>query len=73
MVPQNPDVLTPTSRAGEMAKEARDTAKNVYEQGKRRVQEWGDDMESYVRDQPFKSVLIAAGVGLALGFLLGRR
>lgn len=32
-----------------------------------------DPIEAYVRDKPLKAMLIAAGVGAALGFLFSRR
>ena len=34
--------------------------------------EWEQNLESYVQDQPIKSLLIAAGVGALLGFLWRR-
>lgn len=50
----------------------RDTAGEYYEQGKEKAMEWEGNVEEYVRQQPLKSVLIAAGVGLVLGILWRR-
>ncbi len=49
--------------------ELRDQAGQYYEQGKQRAQEWEGTLEDYVREQPVKSLLIAAGVGVLLGVL----
>ena len=50
----------------------RDQAAEYYDQGRERAQEWEQNLESYVQDQPIKSLLIAAGVGALLGFLWRR-
>ena len=80
-----PGTITPESRRmadtlaqrGERLGEKLDTigegARDVYAKGKERAQAWGDDLGSYVQNQPVKAVLIAAGVGLILGALLARR
>jgi ElaB/YqjD/DUF883 family membrane-anchored ribosome-binding protein len=34
--------------------------------------EYQENLESYVREQPVKAVLIAAGIGLLVGFLWRR-
>ncbi len=34
---------------------------------------WSDDLTDYVRDNPGKSVMIAAGVGFVIGLLLRTR
>lgn len=49
---------------------ARDSATAYYEQGRDRVMEVEGSLEEYVREQPLKSVLIAAGVGYLLGKFL---
>jgi len=36
-------------------------------------QVWQEDLEAYIRKAPMKTLLIAAGAGIALGFLLRRR
>ena len=47
-------------------------AAETYERGKEKLHEWEDSLVQTVRSAPMKSVLIAAGVGLALGFLFRR-
>lgn len=65
-------------RFGEAAREKYDAAKEGVRAGYHRVRkdagELADDVNAYVRENPGKSILIAAGVGFALGLLLrGRR
>jgi hypothetical protein len=52
---------------------AEERVRNLYRKGKEKVIEAEESFESYVRAHPVKSVLVAGGVGLAVGFLLGRR
>ena len=49
------------------------SARDIYERGKERAQVWGEDLGHYVQNQPVKSMLIAAGIGLVLGAVLTRR
>jgi ElaB/YqjD/DUF883 family membrane-anchored ribosome-binding protein len=63
---------------GEAARERYDAAVDGVKAGYQRVRkdagELADDVNAYVRENPGKSILIAAGVGFALGMLLrGRR
>ncbi len=66
---------------GHLAKEAvqdsfhslKDRASTKYEEGREKFGEYRDHLAESVREAPMKSVLIAAGVGLALGFLWRRR
>jgi ElaB/YqjD/DUF883 family membrane-anchored ribosome-binding protein len=58
--------------AGEYYEQGRQMAGEYYEQGRQKAMEWSEDIESYVREQPIKSLMIAAGVGLVLGFLWRR-
>ncbi len=51
----------------------RQQAGDYYEQARGRATELQGDLEQYVREQPVKSIMIAAGVGLVLGMLLKRR
>jgi ElaB/YqjD/DUF883 family membrane-anchored ribosome-binding protein len=59
-------------KASEQYEHLRDTASEYYEQGRRKAQEWQHGLEEYVQEQPIKSLLIAAGVGMLLGILWKR-
>ncbi len=52
---------------------ADERVRHLYRQGKEKVIEAEENLESYIRAHPVKSVLVVGGVGLAVGFLLGRR
>lgn len=58
--------------AQEQVEHLRQNAGEYYQQGREKAVEWGEELENYVREQPIKSVLIAAGVGMVLGFLWRR-
>jgi ElaB/YqjD/DUF883 family membrane-anchored ribosome-binding protein len=64
---------TSLSESGEMEGASREQIKNLYQRGKERAVEAEESFENYVRDHPVRSVLIATGVGVAVGVLLGRR
>lgn len=51
----------------------RDSASEYFEQGKHRAMDMERDLEAKIREQPVKSLLVAAGCGLLLGVLLARR
>lgn len=70
-------------RASAMYEQGKDKAQLYYEQGKaaageywqqgsERAREFEHDVESYIRQKPIQSVLIAVGVGVVLGALLKR-
>lgn len=64
-------------RAREMAQEkveqVRAGAADYAKEGRERVQQVGHTIEQYIHEQPLKSMLIAAGVGLLVGrFWMGR-
>jgi ElaB/YqjD/DUF883 family membrane-anchored ribosome-binding protein len=59
--------------AQEKLGEARDAAGQYVEQGREKTQQLARTVEDYIRQQPIKSVLIAAGAGAVLGVLLARR
>jgi ElaB/YqjD/DUF883 family membrane-anchored ribosome-binding protein len=66
------------SRLGDVARErygaAVDGARRGYERARKSAEDLTQDVNAYVRENPGKSILIAAGVGFALGLLLrGRR
>lgn len=46
---------------------------SLYQRGKDAAVQAEQKFEHYVSAHPVKSVLIAAGVGMAVGLLLGRR
>ena len=54
--------------------QARDTAAEYWEDGRRRAADWEESLEEMIREQPVKSLAIAVGAGFVLGFLFrGRR
>ena len=59
--------------AQETASQLRDRASEYYEYGRERAREWEQDLEGFVRERPIQSVLIAAGLGMVLGFLWRNR
>lgn len=81
----SPEILTPRSRTsadnvatikeslGEIAQLEKERVRGVYAHGKERLQDVERRAEDYVRTRPLRSVAIAAGAGVLLGFLLGRR
>lgn len=81
----SPDILSPQRRSpaenlsnikeslGEIAQVERERLHDVYVKGKERLKGVELRAEDYVREKPVRSLLIAAGVGATLGFLLGRR
>jgi ElaB/YqjD/DUF883 family membrane-anchored ribosome-binding protein len=58
--------------ATEYYNQGRDRVQEYYDQGKERAMEFEQNLEAYVREQPVKSLLIAAGVGCLLGILWRR-
>ena len=58
--------------AREKYDQLRDQAGHYYEEGRQRVHEWEQNLESYVQERPVKSLIIAAGVDLVIGFLMRR-
>ena len=64
-------------RLGDAAREKYDAAAESVRAGYQRVRkdagELADDVNAYVRENPGKSILIAAGVGFALGLLVRSR
>jgi len=58
--------------AQEKYEQLRDQASEYYDQGREAAREWQGNLETYVREQPLKAVLIAAGVGVLLGVIWKR-
>lgn len=61
------------TRAEESLRQAKARLVEVEEEALRRAREVADAADEYVRENPWQSVGIAAGVGLVLGLLIARR
>jgi ElaB/YqjD/DUF883 family membrane-anchored ribosome-binding protein len=61
------------ARAEESLRQARVRLTQVEEDALKQAREVADATEEYVRENPWQSVGIAAGVGLLLGLLISRR
>jgi ElaB/YqjD/DUF883 family membrane-anchored ribosome-binding protein len=61
-------------KLGRISQEAaKDVASEYLDAGKHKLDEVEDRVVSYIRAKPVKSVLIATGAGLLLGYLFSRR
>lgn len=61
------------AKAEESLRQARARLSEIEDEVLRRAREVTDATEGYVRENPWQSVGIAAGVGLLVGLLLARR
>ncbi|MBL8264945.1 DUF883 family protein [Steroidobacter sp.] len=61
------------ARAEQSLRQAKERLSEVEEEALRRAREIADAADEYVRENPWQSVGIAAGIGLVLGLLLARR
>jgi ElaB/YqjD/DUF883 family membrane-anchored ribosome-binding protein len=61
------------ARAEESLRNAKVRLSEVEEEAMRRAREVAEAADEYVRENPWQSVGIAAGIGLVLGLLLARR
>ncbi|MBI5361821.1 MAG: DUF883 family protein [Planctomycetes bacterium] len=79
-----PDVLNPRRTTpenltvikesiGEVAVNERERVQGALARGKEKFVAAEKRFEHYVAEKPIQSLLIAAGAGLAIGWLLGRR
>jgi ElaB/YqjD/DUF883 family membrane-anchored ribosome-binding protein len=59
-----------SSKARERLQELREGASNLYERGREKAEVWSEDLQEAVRERPLQSLFIAAGLGIAVGFLL---
>lgn len=50
--------------------QVKDQAASYYTRGKEKAKEWQESSEQYIQENPIKSVLIAAGAGMLIGWLL---
>jgi ElaB/YqjD/DUF883 family membrane-anchored ribosome-binding protein len=58
--------------ARERYEDATQNVKRGYVKARREAERIGNDVNDYVKENPGKSILIAAGVGFLLGLLIGR-
>lgn len=65
--------LTPEMNYPPETMTAEERARNLYQRGKEKAVMAEKKFEGYVMEHPVKSVLIAAGVGVTIGYLLGRK
>lgn len=61
------------ARAEASLREAQARLRGLEDEALKRAREVADATEEYVRENPWQSVGIAAGIGLLLGLLLSRR
>jgi len=58
--------------ATEQYQNAKDAATDYYQAGREKAAQWEEQLESYVREQPVKALLIAAGMGAIIGAIWKR-
>ena len=58
--------------ASEQYQNIKESATEYYQAGRDKAVQWENQIEEYVREQPIKSLLMAAGVGILLGILWKR-
>lgn len=61
------------ARAEASLQQARARVNEIEQEALRAAREMADATEEYVRDNPWQSVGVAAGVGLLIGLLIARR
>jgi ElaB/YqjD/DUF883 family membrane-anchored ribosome-binding protein len=61
------------ARAEESLRQARERVTQVEQDALKAAREMAEATEEYVRDNPWQAIGVAAGVGLLLGIVLGRR
>lgn len=64
--------ISSTSRISGAARELREQSRGVLKRGKAKAVQTKDGIESTISGSPWSSVLIAAGVGVAIGYALRR-
>jgi len=57
--------------AVERVSEFTDRAAQSYEQGRERITHWVDEVSERATEEPIKTLLIAAGIGVVVGVLFG--
>jgi ElaB/YqjD/DUF883 family membrane-anchored ribosome-binding protein len=68
--PESPSVQESAANIGS---ELRSQVRNAYDSTKARASEWTAGFQAGIRNDPIRSVLIAATAGAVLGLILGRR
>jgi ElaB/YqjD/DUF883 family membrane-anchored ribosome-binding protein len=58
--------------AGEQFEHVRDRAKGYIDSGRKHARDVEHGIEAYISEQPLKSILIAVGIGWAVGMLWRR-
>lgn len=53
--------------------QVKETASDLYEQGTKKAKSMQKDAETYIKNEPIKTVLIAGAVGVVIGLLLAKR
>lgn len=66
------DVKRGAERARSEIRRGAEAAREGYDTVRQNAGDWSRDLNYYVRDNPGKAVLIAAGVGFLLGMLVRR-
>jgi ElaB/YqjD/DUF883 family membrane-anchored ribosome-binding protein len=70
-------VVDLASETGRLARhslhDAKDSASAMLDSVKSRAGDYNDRVVGFIRKNPYKSIAIAAGVGLGIGYLLRRR
>lgn len=61
------------ARAEESLRQARERLSSIEDEALKRAREVAEATDEYVRENPWQSVGIAAGIGLLVGLLLRRR
>jgi ElaB/YqjD/DUF883 family membrane-anchored ribosome-binding protein len=61
------------TRAAESVRQARERLQSMEAELVARARDAAQGTDRYVRDNPWQSIGVAAGVGLLLGLLIGRR
>lgn len=61
------------NQGGEQMARIRARAERSVQAARARIEEAGGDIDAQIRENPWTAIGIAAGVGLVLGIVLGRR
>lgn len=59
--------------AGDRVSDAKASATALLETAKAKAGDYNDTVVGFIRKNPYKSLAIAAGIGLAAGYMLRRR